>query len=87
MIRIENLKKAYSVDGTVATTALEGVDLEIRAGELVSIMGPSGSGKSTLLNIVGLLDSPTSGEYFFDGQPTRRLSERQRTELISLLRR
>jgi len=81
MIRIENVKKVYAPSKVVETTALAGVDLEIRAGELVSIMGPSGSGKSTLLNVLGLLDPPTEGEYFFDGQATRALSERQRTDL------
>jgi len=81
MIRIENLEKTYAGAESVATPALAGIDLEIRAGDFVSIMGPSGSGKSTLLNVLGLLDPPTAGEYFFDGQPTSRLSERRRTEL------
>ena len=81
MIRIENLKKVYAPSEAVETTALAGVDLEVRDGELVSIMGPSGSGKSTLLNILGLLDPPTDGEYFFAGEPTSRLTERQRTDL------
>ncbi len=81
MIRIENLRKIYAPAESAETTALAGVDLEIGAGDFVSIMGPSGSGKSTLLNILGLLDPPTSGEYFFEDRPTRRLSERQRTDL------
>jgi putative ABC transport system ATP-binding protein len=81
MIRIENLRKVYAATESVETTALAGVDLDIRPGDFVSVMGPSGSGKSTLLNVLGLLDPPTSGEYFFDGQPTSRLSERRRTEL------
>ncbi len=81
MIRIENLKKVYAPSEAVETTALAGVDLEVRDGEMVAIMGPSGSGKSTLLNVLGLLDPPSEGEYFFDSQPTSRLSERQRTDL------
>jgi putative ABC transport system ATP-binding protein len=81
MIRIENLKKVYAPAGAAETTALAGVDLEIPAGEFVSIMGPSGSGKSTLLNILGLLDPPSAGEYLFDGKPTSSLTERQRTDL------
>ncbi len=79
MIRIEKLRKTYP--GAVETPALDGVDLEIREGEFVSIMGPSGSGKSTLLNVLGLLDPPTAGEYWLAGGPTARLSERQRTNL------
>jgi putative ABC transport system ATP-binding protein len=81
MIRIENLKKVYAAAASAETTALAGVDLEIPAGEFVSIMGPSGSGKSTLLNILGLLDPPSGGEYLFDGKPTSGLTERQRTDL------
>lgn len=81
MIRMEAVRKIYAAAESVETTALAGVDLYIAPGEFVSIMGPSGSGKSTLLNILGLLDPPTSGEYFFDGRPTSRLSERQHTDL------
>jgi putative ABC transport system ATP-binding protein len=81
LIRIENLQKVYATAKSIQTVALAGVDLEVGLGEFVSIMGPSGSGKSTLLNVLGLLDPPTAGEYLFEGQPTHRLSERQRTEL------
>jgi putative ABC transport system ATP-binding protein len=81
MIRIENLKKVYAAADSVETTALAGVDLEIKTGEFVSVMGPSGSGKSTLLNVLGLLDPPSAGEYLFEGKPTRGLTERQRTDL------
>ena len=61
--------------------ALTGVDLRVRAGDYLGIIGPSGSGKSTLLNILGLLDVPDSGEYTFEGTPTVRLADRRRTML------
>ena len=64
MIKTKNLKKAY-VTEEVETMALNNVNLEIKEGEFVSVMGPSGCGKSTLLNIIGLLDNPTDGEYYF----------------------
>jgi putative ABC transport system ATP-binding protein len=66
LLRAERLSRQYP-DGNV--TALVDVSLGIRAGEYVSIMGPSGSGKSTLLNLLGALDTPTSGEVYFEGQP------------------
>jgi putative ABC transport system ATP-binding protein len=65
LIKIKNLIKIYSSEG-VDTNALNGVDLEIQAGEFVAIMGPSGSGKSTLLQILGCLERITSGQYFFE---------------------
>ncbi len=74
MIGLRGIDRTYVV-GSQAVRALRGVDLEIAAGEYVSIMGPSGSGKSTLLNILGCLDRPTAGEYELDGQATGRLSE------------
>ena len=66
MLSMRNLSKAYRTD-EVETTALDSIDLDIADGEFVAIMGPSGCGKSTLLNIIGMLDSPTSGDYFFQG--------------------
>ncbi|MBN1184774.1 MAG: ABC transporter ATP-binding protein [Bacteroidales bacterium] len=65
----------------MATEALSMVNIQLAEGEFVAVMGPSGCGKSTLLNILGLLDSPTSGEYFFKGVKTNNLSEKKRTLL------
>jgi putative ABC transport system ATP-binding protein len=66
MIKMESLSKTYKMDG-VTVDALKGVSLDITAGEYVSIMGPSGSGKSTLMNLIGCLDTPTTGSYHLDG--------------------
>ena len=74
MIKCENLVKTYN-RGDLATTALKDVSFEIKDGEFVAIMGPSGSGKSTLMHIIGALDTPTSGKYFFDGQDISKLSD------------
>ncbi|MCX2741642.1 ABC transporter ATP-binding protein [Pontibacter sp. M82] len=80
IIDTQNLQKKYITD-TVETTALAGVDLKIKRGEFVAIMGPSGCGKSTLLNILGMLDSPSSGSFKFLGQEVANVSERQRAKL------
>jgi putative ABC transport system ATP-binding protein len=82
MIRLENVTKVYYTDD-VETHALEQIDLEIQQGEFVSIEGPSGCGKSTLLSILGLLDTPTSGEYFLDGDPVATLTPAQRARIRS----
>jgi len=74
MLRMTNLSRIYRTD-MVETSALDGIDLEIARGEFVAIMGPSGCGKSTLLNIIGMLDSPTSGSYLFDGEEMSDLGE------------
>lgn len=80
MIRTENLTKAFRTE-EIETMALSNVEINIKKGEFVAIMGPSGCGKSTLLNILGLLDNPTSGLYFFDGKEAGYLKESQRTQL------
>ena len=67
MLKLHNLSKVFRTD-EVETVALNSVNIEIDAGEFVAIMGPSGCGKSTLLNIIGMLDSPTSGDYLFQGE-------------------
>lgn len=80
MIKTAGLTRIYTTD-EVETTALNNVDIEIKDGEFVAVMGPSGCGKSTLLNILGLLDTPTSGAYFFMGKNISGYSERQRARL------
>ena len=80
MIRTVNLSKVFRTE-LVETTALYQVNFEVKKGEFVAIMGPSGCGKSTLLNILGLLDHPNSGSYFFDGIEVSRFTENQRTGL------
>jgi len=80
MIKTVDLVKIFRTD-EVETTALNKVNLEIKAGEFAAIMGPSGCGKSTLLNILGLLDNPSSGQFFFNGEDVSVFNERQRTNL------
>ncbi len=80
IIRTKSLKKIYTTE-EIETTALNSVNMEIKTGEFVAIMGPSGCGKSTLLNIMGLLDNPSSGEYWFLDKEVSGFSERQRSEL------
>lgn len=74
VIEASGLKKVYQM-GEVKVHALRGVDISIKAGEVVSIMGPSGSGKSTLMNIIGCLDRPSAGDYFLDGQLVSNMSD------------
>nr|WP_205760921.1 ABC transporter ATP-binding protein [Luteolibacter luteus] len=82
LIELQSLTKTYG-RGDAAFQALKGVDLTINKGEFVAVMGPSGSGKSTLMNLLGCLDSPTTGRYSFDGVSVNELNKDQR----SLLRR
>ena len=76
MLKLQDLTKAYRTD-EVETVALNNVNIEIEQGEFVAIMGPSGCGKSTLLNIIGMLDTPTSGHYFFKDEDVAGYSEAQ----------
>lgn len=80
MIRTEKLVKMYTTE-EIETTALNEVSIEIKEGEFVSITGPSGCGKSTLLNVLGLLDNPNDGQYFFMDHEVSKYSERKRTNL------
>lgn len=82
VIALRNVNKVYGT-GQAAMTALRNIDLDIRRGEFVAVMGPSGSGKSTCMNILGCLDTATSGSYFFEGVEVGALSRDQR----ALLRR
>lgn len=80
MITLRNISKSYRADN-VETAALDNVSLQVDEGEFVAVMGPSGCGKSTLLNVVGMIDSPSSGEYFFCGQDVARWPESRLVEL------
>lgn len=80
MIKTTDLTKVFTTD-EVETTALNKVSFEVKPGEFVAIMGPSGCGKSTLLNILGLLDNPTSGEFYFDNVEVSKFKEKQRTNM------
>src|SRR3989344_7987592 len=74
IIKLENVWKIYQM-GEVKVEALRGLDLEIKKGEFVAIMGPSGSGKSTAVNMIGCMDVPTKGKIFLDEHDISRLSE------------
>lgn len=80
MIVLENIKKQY-VMGDVVLEVLHGINLEIKKGEFVAIMGHSGSGKSTIMNILGLLDTPTSGKYFLDGKDVSKISDNEQSHI------
>ncbi len=80
MLKTEKLTKIFRTE-EVETFALNEVSIEVKDGEFVAIMGPSGCGKSTLLNIIGLLDNPSSGMYYFDGTEVGSYKERQRTQM------
>jgi len=80
MLKLHNMYKIYRTD-EVETVALDGVNLEIQQGDFVAIMGPSGCGKSTLLNIIGMLDNPSEGDYFFFDENIAGYNESRRSEL------
>ncbi|MEO0098849.1 MAG: ABC transporter ATP-binding protein [candidate division WOR-3 bacterium] len=76
LLRLEGVKKIYST-GKVSVTALRSVSLRVEEGEYIAIMGPSGSGKSTLLHIIGFLDTPSEGKYYFKGRDVSNLSDEE----------
>ena len=80
LIRMEAIRKVFFTD-EMETHALSDVHLEIQDGEFVEVMGPSGCGKSTLLSLVGLLDTPTEGEYWLDGEPVAKLTASERARV------
>ena len=80
LINLKDIVKTYQV-GTVEVHALRGVDLQIQRNEYISIMGPSGSGKSTLMNIIGCLDSPTSGRYELESTPVHEMDDNRLAEI------
>jgi putative ABC transport system ATP-binding protein len=80
MLQLKDVERYYQ-NGALKSYVLRYINARIDEGEFVSIMGPSGSGKSTLLHIIGMLDEPTSGEYWFLDEPVHKFSERRRTEL------
>jgi putative ABC transport system ATP-binding protein len=82
LIRLRHVSRVYG-QGQAAVYALRDVDLDIARGDFVAVMGPSGSGKSTVMNLIGCLDTPTSGEYLFEGVPVHTMTRNQR----ALLRR
>lgn len=74
MLKLQGITKVYQTN-EIQTTALDNINIDIDAGEFVAIMGPSGCGKSTLLNVIGMLDNPTGGEYWFQGEEIARYNE------------
>lgn len=81
VLRLEGLRKVYNPGTPQEQEVLRGIDLGLARGELTALIGPSGSGKSTLLNVIGLLDSPSAGELYLMGRPTRDLDDEARTRL------
>lgn len=81
MVSLKNIFKWYNT-GINRTFILKDISLDVAAGEFISIMGPSGSGKSTLLNVIGLLDEPNEGEYYFMGENVLALKEKKRSEIF-----
>lgn len=81
IIHIEDLHKIYKISDEVSVRALKGVNLRVKRGEFVAIMGSSGSGKSTFMNILGFLDTPTSGKYILDGIDGTSLNDNQKAEI------
>ena len=80
MIKLSAIEKYYE-NRVIKTYVLRNINVEVKGGEFVSVMGPSGSGKTTLLNIIGMLDAPSNGEYYFLDEPVHKMSEKKLTEL------
>ncbi len=80
MIRLSGIEKYYE-NRVVKTYVLRNINFEVKEGEFISVMGPSGSGKTTLLNIIGMLDAPSNGEYYFADEPVHKMNEKRLTEL------
>lgn len=80
LVRLVNIEKSYDNDGII-TPVLHDINLTVSSGEFLAIMGPSGSGKSTLMHILGFLDRPTLGDYFFEGNNTKDFNEEQLAEI------
>ncbi|MES2297676.1 MAG: ABC transporter ATP-binding protein [Pseudomonadota bacterium] len=81
VLRLQGIRKSYAIGTPAETEVLHGIDLGLKRGEFCALIGPSGSGKSTLLNIIGLLDRPSSGELFVQGQATAELDDAALTRL------
>jgi lipoprotein-releasing system ATP-binding protein len=81
VLRLVGIKKSYNVGQPTEAEVLHGIDMQINRSDFAALIGPSGSGKSTLLNLIGLLDSPTSGELFLLGEPTSAMDDAARTAL------
>lgn len=81
VLRLSGLRKSYSPGTELELEVLHGIDLTLQKGDLAALIGPSGSGKSTLLNLIGLLDTPSAGELYLRGQPTRAMDDDDRTRL------
>lgn len=80
MIKLKNIDKFIDTRFQ-RTFILKSIDLEVQQGEFVTLMGPSGAGKSTLMNIIGMLDEPSAGEYFFFDEPVHKMKERQKSDM------